>query len=164
MGDALQDLGEIYDTHAPRIFRYIYHRLGDRCLAEDLTSEVFVRFLRARPSVRNLAAFLYRTAHNLIVDYLRTNRPAQQLDDEIITDQGDPVRFSEIEAERTRLRRAILRLAPAQQQVIALKFLEGLSNEEIAHVLDKPVSAVKALQHRGLVTLRDLLSYQMRTR
>lgn len=164
MGDALQDLGEIYDTHAPRIFRYIYHRLGDRCLAEDLTSEVFVRFLRARPSVRNLAAFLYRTAHNLIVDYLRTNRPAQLLDDEIITDQGDPVRFGEIEAERTRLRRAILRLAPAQQQVIALKFLEGLSNEEIAHVLDKPVSAVKALQHRGLVTLRDLLSYQMRTR
>ncbi len=164
MGDGLDRLGEIYDTYAPRIFRYIYHRLGDYCLAEDLTSEVFVRFLRARPAYRNLAAFLYRVAHNLIVDYLRTHRPAQLLDDQMIADQGDPVRLAEIEVERARLRRAILRLAPAQQQVIVLKFLEGLSNQEIARVLNKPVGAVKALQHRGLEALRSLLFYQMQTR
>ena len=162
MGDALSDLGEIYDTNAPKIFRYLYHRVGDQALAEDLTSEVFVRFLHARPTPDNLLAFLYRMAHNLFVDYLRRNPRMQSLDENLPADGGDPMRLAEIEMERVRLRRALLRLTPEQQQVIVLKFLEGLSNEEIARVVGKPVGAVKALQHRGLGTLRNLLSAQMR--
>ncbi len=157
MGDAPLNLGEIYDTYAPRLYRYIYHRLGDRALAEDLTSEVFARFLQARVAPDNLAAVLYRVAHNLIVDYLRRHQSAEPLDDDLPSEQGDPHALAEVEMERVRLRRALARLTPEQQQAIVLKFLEGLSNEEIARVLDKPVSAVKSLQHRGLVTLRDLL-------
>jgi RNA polymerase sigma-70 factor, ECF subfamily len=161
VSDALSKLNEIYDSYAPRIFRYIYHRLGDQFLAEDLTSEVFVRFLNARVAPDNLAAFLYRIAHNLIVDYLRQHSPAQSLAEDIQSDQGDPAQLAEIEMERVRLRRAINRLTPEQQQVIVLKFLEGLSNNEIARVIDKPVGAVKALQHRGLATLRDLLGAEL---
>ena len=162
VGNAFPDLAEIYDTHAPKIFRYLYHRLGDQALAEDLTSEVFVRFLHARPAPDNLLAFLYRMAHNLFVDYLRRNPPLQQLDENIPADGNDPTHLAEIEMERMRLRRALLRLTAEQQQVIVLKFLEGLSNEEIARVVGKPVGAVKALQHRGLGTLRNLLSSQVR--
>jgi RNA polymerase sigma-70 factor, ECF subfamily len=162
VGDALSKLSEIYDSYAPRIFRYLYHRLGDQSLAEDLTSEVFVRFLNARVAPDNLAAFLYRIAHNLIVDYLRQHSPAQSLSEEIPSEHSDPAQLAEIEMERARLRRAINRLTPEQQQVIVLKFLEGLSNDEIARVIDKPVGAVKALQHRGLVTLRDLLGAELR--
>jgi RNA polymerase sigma-70 factor (ECF subfamily) len=157
VGDALSELGGIYDTHAPRIFRYIYHRLGEQAVAEDLTSEVFVRFLRARTTPDNLAAFLFRIAHNLIVDYLRRNRPVP-LSEDVLTEQDDPARLAETKIERARLRRTIARLAPDQQQVIVLKFLEGLSNEEIARVIGKSVGAVKALQYRGLATLRDLLT------
>ena len=158
MADARRELAEIYDTHAPRIFRYIYHRLGDQAVAEDLTSEVFVRFLRARVAPDNLAAFLFRMAHNLIVDYLRCHRSMQLLDENIVSEQSDPAHLVEDEMRRARLRRAIARLTAGQQQVIILKFLEGFSNEEIARVLDKSVGAVKVLQHRGLTTLRDLLS------
>lgn len=159
VGDAPLNLGEIYDAYAPKLYRYIYHRLGDQALAEDLTSEVFARFLRAQVTPDNLAAFLYRIAHNLMVDHLRRRRdqPLEPLDDELPAERGDPQAHAEIAMERLRLRRAIARLTPEQQQAIVLKFLEGLSNEEIARVLDKPVSAVKSLQHRGLVTLRDLL-------
>ena len=157
MGDALSEFGKIYDTHAPRLFRYIYHRLGDQAVAEDLTSEVFVRFLDARATPDNLAAFLFRIAHNLVVDYLRRKRPAP-LFDTIPATQGDPARLAEIEMERARLRRTIARLAPDQQQVIVLKFLEDLTNDEIARVIGKSVDAVKALQYRGLATLRDLLA------
>jgi RNA polymerase sigma-70 factor (ECF subfamily) len=162
VSDALSELGGVYDTYAPKIFRYIYHRLGDQSLAEDLTSEVFVRFLNARVAPNNLAAFLYRIAHNLIVDYLRQHPPALSLDEDVPSDGGDPAQLAEIEMERVRLRRALHRLASEQQQVIVLKFLEGLSNEEIARVIDKPVGAVKALQHRGLATLRDLLGAELR--
>jgi RNA polymerase sigma-70 factor (ECF subfamily) len=161
VSDALSNLSEIYDSYAPRIFRYVYHRLGDQSLAEDLTSEVFVRFLNARVAPDNLAAFLYRIAHNLIVDYLRQHPPAQPLDEGFQSDHGDPAQLAEIEMERVHLRRAINRLTPEQQQVIVLKFLEGLSNDEIARVIDKPVGAVKALQHRGLATLRDLLGAEL---
>jgi RNA polymerase sigma-70 factor, ECF subfamily len=158
VADARQQLAEMYDTHAPRIFRYIYHRLGDQAVAEDLTSEVFVRFLRARAAPEDLAAFLFRMAHNLIVDYLRYHRSTQLLDENLVADQSDPAHLVEDEMKRARLRRVIARLTAEQQQVIVLKFLEGFSNEEIARVLEKSVGAVKALQYRGLATLRDLLS------
>jgi RNA polymerase sigma-70 factor (ECF subfamily) len=158
VADAHRELAETYDTHAPRIFRYIYHRLGDQPVAEDLTSEVFVRFLCARVAPENLAAFLFRIAHNLIVDYMRSHRTTELLDESLVTEQSDPARLVEDEMKRARLRRAIARLTAEQQQVIVLKFLEGFSNEEIARVLEKSVGAVKVLQHRGLTTLRDWLS------
>ena len=164
MGDALSALGELYDTHALRIFRYIYHRLGDQSLAEDLTSEVFVRFLHAHATPDNAAAFLYRIAHNLVVDYLRQRQSVQLPEDSPSGDREDPAYLAELESERALLRRAIARLTPDQQQVIALKFLEGLSNEEVARVIDKPIGAVKALQHRALAALRTMLAQSMRDR
>lgn len=157
MADARRELAEMYDTHAPRIFRYIYHRLGDQAVAEDLTSEVFVRFLHARVAPENLAAFLFRVAHNLVVDYLRGHRATQLLDENLAAEQSDPAHLVEEGMKRARLRRAIAHLTAEQQQVIVLKFLEGFSNEEVARVLDKSVGAVKLLQHRGLAALRDLL-------
>jgi RNA polymerase sigma-70 factor (ECF subfamily) len=157
VGDALSELGRIYDSFAPKIYRYIFHRTGDRELAQDLTSEVFVRFLHARVEPANLNAFLYRIAHNLVADYFRRNLRSDELVEDVASELGDPVRFAELEMERSRLRRALKRLTPEQQQVVVLKFLEGLSNEEIARVLNKPVGAVKSLQHRALETLRSLL-------
>ena len=161
MGDDLQALSEIYDSNAPRIFRYVYHRLGDQALAEDLTSEVFLRFLHARAVPDNVTAFLYRMAHNLIVDHLRRHRVSQPLDDSFPAEHGDPLHLVEAEMERVRMRRALARLTPDQEQVIVLKFLEGLSNEEIALILGKDTGAVKSLQHRGLAALRGLLSQEM---
>ena len=152
MGDALRELGQLYDTYAPRIFRYIFHRLGDQCLAEDLTSEVFIRFLRNRPTHDHVAPFLYRVAHNLIVDHLRQRPLAQALDDQVAGDQGDPTRLAEYELERGQLRRAISQLTPTQQQVIVLKFLEGLTNEEILACLEqarqrRQIAAASRIDH-----------------
>ncbi len=161
MTDALSDLGKIYDSLAPKIYRYIYHRTGDRELAQDLTSEAFVRFLHSRVQPDNLNAFLYRIAHNLVVDYFRNRPGSDELGERMISEIGDPVRLAEIEMERARLRRALKRLTPEQQQVVVLKFLEGLSNEEIARVLDKPVGSIKSLQHRALETLRSLLAVEL---
>lgn len=158
MGAPLPNPGEIYDANAPRIYRYIYHRLGNQALAQDLTSEVFIRWLGTRTTPDNLPAFLYRIAHNLVVDHLRRNPPAGPLDENMAAGHGDPVQSAELDVERSRVRRALRRLTPEQEQVIVLKFLEGLSNEEIAQVVGKPVGAVKALQHRAMANLRLLLA------
>jgi RNA polymerase sigma-70 factor (ECF subfamily) len=159
----VRDVAEIYDGYAPQIYRYLYHRLGNVPLAEDLTGEVFVRLIRAGVSPENTLAYLYRCAHNLIVDHLRRNPNLLEcLDERFAAEHSDPARLVEIEAERFRLRQAISRLTPDQQQVIMLKFVEGFSNEEIGQILGRPEGAVKALQHRALVNLRVLLGAETR--
>ncbi len=132
-------------------------------LAEDLTSEVFLRFLYVRTAPNNTTAFLYRIAHNLIVDHVRRHPPVALAEEVVGEERDDPAAVAEMESERVLLRRSLALLTPDQQQVIVLKFLEGLSNEEVARVLDKPIGAVKALQHRGLATLRELLAQSRST-
>lgn len=80
----------------------------------------------------------------------------------LIAEGDDPVQFAETELQRSQVRRALLRLTEDQQEVLVLKFLEGMSNEEIARIMGKPQGAIKSLQHRGLNTLRTLLSPELR--
>jgi RNA polymerase sigma-70 factor (ECF subfamily) len=152
------DAAALYDRYAPALYRYIYYRLGAKSVAEDLTAEVFVRVLGVKTAPDDWRAYLYRIAHNLVVDYLRRN-PAvfEGMSESLLDERADPVAHAELEDERRRLRRAIARLTPEQQQVIVLRFVEEMSNAQIAQILGKPEGAVKALQHRALTNLRAWL-------
>ena len=158
-GDALA-LGQIYDAYATRIFRYMYRRLGDRQLAEDLTGDVFVRLVEAGGTPRfcqgSLAPWIYRLAHNRLVDYFRRRHELPLPEDFEPANEGDDEE-REAGLHKEEIRAALRTLTPDQQQVIVLKFFEGLSNAEISVALDKPEGAVKSLQHRGLDNLRRLL-------
>ncbi len=158
-------LAAIYDDYHPLIYRYIYRRVGEVETSRDLTAEVFQRFLQAiqngRGPDQKLEAWLYRTAHNAVVDYYRRQQYRQHLplDEELANADDNPVRLAEDHISAETVRVALRRLTPDQQQVIVLKFLEELSNAEVATVLDKPVGAVKSLQHRALAALqRQLVS------
>ena len=146
----------IYERNFTRIYTYVYYRLRNRELAEDLASQVFVEALsgigRYRYTGRPLLAWLYRIAHNITVDYIRraSRDPARQaLPEEI--HGGDS---TEALAERTDIFQALERLRPEQQQVVILRFMEGLTSNEVASVMRKSEAAVKALQVRALQTLR----------
>lgn len=152
------EIGRIYDEYALTIYRYIYHRLGNSQQAEDLTGEVFVRLIRSGGLPEKTRPYLYRCAHNVIIDYLRRNSEwAQELSEQVPTEHSDPARFAELESERARLRHVIARLTPDQQEVLILKYVEGFSNREIGEVLERPEGAVKSLVHRALTNLRILL-------
>lgn len=152
------DVSALYDRYAPELYRYIYHRLGAKHLAEDLTAEVFVRVLKLKRAPDEWRAYLYRIAHNLVIDSLRKHpHILEQADETIADDRNDPVERAEISDEQRRLRQAIARLTPEQQQVVVLKFIEEMSNAEVARILDKPEGAIKALQHRALTNLREWL-------
>lgn len=154
-------LAEIYDTYRPGLYRYALRLLGDASIAEDCVAETFARFLKAlhtRQGPRDhLQAYLYRIAHNWIVDFYRKYEPTLELGETLQCEE-----YTEEEAakhiRRTQARRAIRSLTPEQQKVISLKYLENWSNEEIARVLQKPVGAVKSLQHRALASLQRLLT------
>jgi RNA polymerase sigma-70 factor (ECF subfamily) len=153
-------LAEIYDLYSPRLYRYAFRLLGDACLAEDCVAETFSRFLQALRSQNGprdyLQAYLFRSVHNLIVDHYR-RQPATAILPDTTPGSENTEEGTERAIRRLRVRAAMHELTSDQQQVIALKFLEGWENEEIAQALHRPVGAVKSLQHRALQHLQKVL-------
>jgi len=156
-------LAEIYDTFSPAIYRYAMRLLGDTDVAEECVAETFSRFLMALKNGKgpreHLQAYLYRIAHNWITDvYRRKPPPSIPLNTEIPSESEiEPPNLLTQELKRQSVRDALALLTPDQRQVIVLKYLEGMDHSEIAMVINKPVGAVKAIQHRGMQALRRLL-------
>ncbi len=155
-------LTEIYEALSPALYRYAYRLLGHARDAEDIVAETFHRFLialqRGHGPRQHLSAYLYRIAHNLITDrYRRGPPPDLELDETLEADTDDPAETAAQHIAQARARTALWRLTPDQRQVILLKYFEGLSNEEVAVALDKPIGAIKALQHRALESLQRIL-------
>jgi RNA polymerase sigma-70 factor, ECF subfamily len=159
----LDCLAEIYDRYSPGLFAYAMRQLGEEHLAEDCVGETFSRFLKAMRAGKGpddyLQAYLYRIAHNWISDAFRRRPPPMlELDENLVSgDHHKPDALAETNLQRERVRAALHLLTAEQRQVITLKFLEGWGNDEIAAAVQKPVGAVKALQHRALSSLRRLL-------
>jgi len=153
-------LAEIFDAHYTRIYGYIYRRIGSPSQAEDMAGEVFLRLLEAIKTQRgprtNLLAWLYRVAHNLIVDHYRRQSKAatQSLEDWLVSVPDNLSDGVDLALTQEQLRIAVGRLTFDQQQVIVLKFVEGLSNAQVGMILGKPEGAIKSLQHRALAALR----------
>jgi len=161
-------LGELYDRYEARIYSYIYRRTGNESLAEDLTAQVFLKMLEAIRSDKgwhsSFSGWLYRIAHNAVIDYYRQRDRQQQvsLEDTLTTTASDhnPVVMAEVSLDAQRLRTAIGRLTEEQSEVITLRFLEGYSISEVAEMLDKTEGSIKALQYRAVTTLRQLLQHE----
>ena len=159
-----QALEEIFDTFSPGIYRYAYRLIGDEELAKECMSETFSRFLvalkRKRGPKAYLQAYLYQIAHNWVTDYYRSKTPPTlPLAEDLPADQEDsPSEQLAVKMSNQHVRRALSLLTPDQRQVITLKFLEDWENEAIARSMNKPLGAVKALQHRGLEALRRILN------
>jgi RNA polymerase sigma-70 factor (ECF subfamily) len=153
-------LAEVYDAYSTGIYRFAYRQLGQVDLAEECTAETFHRLLRALEKGKgphsNLRAYLYRVAHNWITDYFRnpyqasTEIPPDLEDREIEKPESSTERRDLAET----LREALSELTDNQRQVIVMRYLEGWNTKDIAVAMQKPVGAVKALQHRGLAALR----------
>ena len=161
----LDALAEIYDRYSPGIYRYVLHLVGDPYQAEDCTADTFTRYLQA---VRDgggprdhLQAYLYRIAHNWVTDlYRRQPPPPLLLSDDLPSSDPALVQTVIDRVEKDRVRAALAHLTPDQRYVIALKYLEGWENEMIAQTMEKPVGAVKSLQHRAMDALRRMLLMQ----
>jgi RNA polymerase sigma-70 factor (ECF subfamily) len=155
-------LAQIYDLYSTELYRYAARFLGDPTVAEDCVADTFSRFLKAvrdqRGPKKYLRAYLYRIAHNWVSDYYRRAPDVVELKDTQPKDENSPEQETELRIRQTQTRKAILQLTPDQQQVITLKYLQGMNNEEVAQALHKPVGAVKSLQHRALARLEKILS------
>ncbi len=154
---------EIYERCQPSVHTYIFYRVGDPALAEDLTAEVFVRLVSkihtfVRPE-RPILAWLYTIAAHLVTDHHRRNGRIKRvpLHPNLRSDEADHLHLMQQQLTQARLAAALQRLTEEQRQVILFKFVEGRNNAEVAALLGKNEGAIKALQHRALAALRRLL-------
>ena len=151
----------LYREHAERIYGYLSASVGNPEDAEDLTIQTFVRMIESleRFETRStpFAAWLYRIARNLAIDHFRANVRARMRTAKLAAAEGRTASAEEqalVGLERQDVRDQIASLPLPQREVLTLKFVCGLSNAETAVVLEKTEGAVKALQHRALVTLQ----------
>jgi len=164
-GGEAEAFGELYERYAERVFRYLFAHLSNRMDVEDLTEEVFLRVWRSLPRYKErgvpFLAFLYRIAHNVLVDhYRRAERATPQvaLNDLPIRDQAPgPGEMVMMEIDHQELRAMLGRLRADYRKVLALRFLSGLTPDETAEVMGRSAGAVRVLQHRALAALRKLM-------
>jgi len=155
---------QLYEGYFDKIYRYVAIRIGDRMEAEDITQQVFLNAIKAISSFRwrgiPFSAWLFRIAHNQVVDYLRrkAKRPAIPLDESLVASDYDPQLIAGQKLDIERLHSATGKLTPAQQEVISLRFAGELSIAQVARIMGRSEGAVKALQHSAIVALRKTLS------
>jgi len=156
-----QVIGAVYDRYFADVYRFVFYKLNDEQVAEDISSDVFVRLLEAvkkkRGPQNNLKGWLLATASNAVADHLRKiyRRPTEALSDTIPDENASTMREEiDLREQGDAVREAYAELTPDQQNVLALRFGSGYSLEETARMMDKNVNAVKALQFRALAALQ----------
>jgi len=155
---------QLYEEYFDKIYRYVTIRIGDKMEAEDITQQVFLNAIKAISSFKwkgvPFSAWLFRIAHNQVVDYLRkkTKRASVPLEESLVAGGDDPHEIFERKLDIERLASAVKKLTPAQQEVISLRFAGEMPIAEVARVMARSEGAVKALQHSAIVALRKVLS------
>jgi len=161
-GDA-DAFGDLYERYLTLIYRYVFYRVNDVAEAEDLTEQVFLKAwealghyqIRAVP----FSAWLYRIAHNVVVDRHRAHKETLPLNGQLVLPDVTSGPEDRLDWRETidSLAHALSQLSPIHQQVLTLRFVSGLSHAETARVLERSEEAVRVLQHRALGALRELL-------
>lgn len=162
-----QAFSELYEAYFDKIYRYIVLKIGDREEAEDMTQRVFLNAMKSISSFKwkgtPFSAWLYRIAHNQIVDHLRkkSKRQTDLLDDDppLASENrySNPQQLTEHSMSMEELMAATLQLTDAQREVISLRFTSDLPTAQVARIMGKSEGAIKALQHAAITALRKTM-------
>jgi RNA polymerase sigma-70 factor (ECF subfamily) len=162
--------GQLYDAYVGMVYRFIYFRVNDRALAEDFTSETFLRALRRISSIdyqgRDIGAWFMTIARNLILDHKKSARArlevptAEDIEGEPNERSPEAAVLDLLTSER--LMAAVRQLGDEQRECVILRFVQGFSVSETAAVMGKNDGSVKALQHRAIRKLAELIGDELR--
>jgi len=162
--------GKLYDRYVDSVYKFIYYRVNDRALAEDFTSETFLRALRRISTInyqgRDIGAWFMTIARNIVFDHSKSARfrlemaTGEDIEGEERAPSPELTVLSNLTNER--LMQAVNDLGDEQKECIVLRFLHGLSVAETAEVMGKNDGAIKALQHRAVKRLAALIGDDLR--
>ncbi len=155
--------GALYDHYLPRIYRFVLLKVGRREDAEDLTNQVFLSAWEHLDRYEHrgfpFSSWLYRIAANAVIDHYRTARQHQNIEtvpEEVLADVDAVSDAVDTAITARRVRAALVKLEPDQQNVLIMRFVNELSNKEIAGALGKTEGAIRVIQHRALKHLKKL--------
>ena len=162
MEEINQYFSEIYDQYVAKIYRFIYLKVSTQEIAEDLSSEVFLRLYRHvqknNPTIENAQAFLYQIARNVVADHYRGRKVTVVSIEKTtieIEDIGEKTREqAEVSLEMDRIRQALSELQDDHQNLIIWRYLDELSVPEIAQITGKTEENVRVGVHRAIQALK----------
>ncbi len=157
--------GQLYDRYVELVYRFIYFRINDRALAEDFTSETFLRALRRIGTIsyqgRDVGAWFVTIARNIVLDHLKSARHRMEIStDEVVEGsrtEASPETAVLAALAGAELIAAVKLLGEEQRECVVLRFVHGLSVAETAEIMGKNEGAIKALQHRAVRKLAELV-------
>ncbi|MFA5126642.1 MAG: RNA polymerase sigma factor [Patescibacteria group bacterium] len=151
-----------YDQYVDRIYRFVFIKVSDKQVAEDLTQDIFLKIwqhLVDKKDIRSFSAFIFRIARNSVVDYYRKSY-RQELPLEYLDESQEPADDKAATLDKSMDTETLLKLLrnlkPEYQEVLLLRFVEDLSIEDIAGILQKDKNNVRVLLHRALAKLKSL--------
>ena len=154
--------GRVYDHFSRPIYKFIFFRIGHKEIAEDILADTFVKAwskINQVSSPKALSSWLYQIAKNNIIDYYRIRRnliAIEEVEEFLLEDAASPVDELNLAFEQKKLLEVVNLLPKDQQQVIKYKFFEDLSNDQIALLLNKTEGAIRVIQHRAVIKLKEL--------
>ena len=160
-----QAFGYIYERYLDEIYRYIFFRVKDEVEAEDLTEQVFIKAWvslhkrQRKNQIENLRAWIYRIAHNLVIDHYRSRKNNLPLNEQTVFSKShtNPEQAAVYQSEKDQLKAVLNSLDENLKQVVLLRFVSQLSHAETAEILGLKESHIRVLQHRALKKIRLLL-------
>jgi len=162
MADQRKIFSKIYDKYIDKIYRFIFFKVNSQEIAEDLTSETFLKGWKAfqGQEIENPSAFLYQIARNLIVDHYREKGNASFVSVENIQ-VVDPLNLEErtlLNSDMETIKVELANLRDDYREIIVLRYINEFSFSEIAKILDKSEEASRIQLHRALKSLKNQLS------
>ena len=158
----------LYRGCVERVYRHIYYKVSDSADAQDITQEVFIKAWNSIETYQSkgtpFIAWIITIANNLIVDHYRKQKrtiPTEELHEvEPVDELSDPAKETEIKFENAFIKKTVLKLKGDKQKVILMHFIDGMTYEEIAKVLNKSEGSIRVIQYRALGELRKLLRFE----
>jgi RNA polymerase sigma-70 factor (ECF subfamily) len=157
--------GEIYDVYYGQIHKYVYYKVSSDHV-DDVVGSVFIKawsnIKKYRKGAFPFSSWLFRIAHNAVIDHYRTNKEFYELEEKIADESMSPQLFAEKQLNGERVHHALRKLSSNYQEVILLKYMQDLSNKEIAKALNTNETNIRTMQFRALKKLREVLEEQER--
>ena len=165
MPDAQKTFSQIYDKYINKIYRFVFLKVSSQEIAEDLTSEAFSRtwvvFKQNQDEIKNVRAFLYKTANNLIIDHYRQKGRANVIsinNPSIIDPKQDLEKHVLLSSDMNNVKQALVHLKKDYQNVILWHYLDDLPISEVSELLNRSEQATRVLLHRALKSLRTAIN------
>ncbi|MEI8361354.1 MAG: RNA polymerase sigma factor [bacterium] len=162
---------ETYDLYVDKLYRFVYFKVGEVEMAQDLTSEVFLRTWNyvcenKEVNVKTLPALLYRVARNVVIDHYRANKHNVSIDQvnedgelklDIEATGDDPIDKLDIDLTMDKVQTALAQLKDEYREIIVMRYIDELTIEEIADILEKNKGNIRVLAYRALQALKAIL-------